>query len=57
MGGVPSFEQEREIIFAHWLAEAEQLLGHRADRDNANAAWTDGYSAAEYAAEDRGRAR
>ena len=57
VGGVPSFAQEREVIFSRWLAEAEQLLGHRADRDNAYAAWTDGYSAAEYAAEDRGRAR
>jgi predicted DNA-binding ribbon-helix-helix protein len=34
-----------------WLSEVEQLLDHHLHRDAAFAAWADGYSAAEYAAE------
>jgi hypothetical protein len=44
-------EQEREVIFADWLAEVEALLDRHLDRDAAYKAWTDGYSAAEYAYE------
>ena len=46
-----SFAQERDRIFARWLTEAERLLGRRLQRDAAFEAWSDGYSAAEYAAE------
>ena len=45
-----SFAQERDRIFARWLSEAERLLGRRLERDAAFEAWSDGYSAAEYAA-------
>ena len=45
-----SFAQERDRIFARWRSEAERLLGRRLERDAAFEAWSDGYSAAEYAA-------
>ena len=51
VGCVPSFEQEREVIFSRWLAEVEALLGRHLDRDAAFEAWAEGYSAAEFAAE------
>ena len=50
-GAVLSFERERELVFGRWLSDVEQLLGHQVDRDAAYAAWTDGYSAAEYVSE------
>ena len=50
MGAVLSFESERERIFLRWLSEVERLLDHSVDRDAAFKAWTEGYSAAEYAA-------
>ena len=51
MGAVLSFECERERIFLRWLSEVERLLGDQVDRDAAFEAWTEGYSAAEYARE------
>ena len=51
MGAVLSFVRERERIFLRWLSEVERLLGDRVDSDAAFKAWTEGYSAAEYACE------
>ena len=51
MGAVLSFESERERIFLRWLSEVERLLDRLVERDAAFKAWTEGYSAAEYAAE------
>ena len=51
MGGVPSFVEEREVIFLRWLAEVEALLGCHLDYDAAFEAWAEGYTAAEFAAE------
>ena len=51
MGAVLSFVRERERIFLRWLSEVERLLGDQVDRDAAFEAWTEGYSAAEYARE------
>ena len=50
MGAVLSFARERERIFLRWLSEVERLRGEQVDRDAALEAWTEGYSAAEYAA-------
>ena len=50
MGAVLSFERERELIFLRWLSEVERLLD-QVDRDAANGAWTEGFSATEYAVE------
>jgi hypothetical protein len=46
-----SFAQERDRIFSRWLSEAERLLDRRLERDAAFEAWSNGYGAAEYAAE------
>ena len=51
MGAVLSFERERELIFRRWLSEVERLLDHQVDRDAAYGAWTEGFSATEYAVE------
>ena len=51
MGAVLSFERERELVFGRWLSEVERLLDGQVDRDAAFEAWTDGYSASEYAVE------
>ena len=50
MGAVLSFERERELIFLRWLSEVERLLD-QVDRDAAYGAWTEGFSATEYAVE------
>ena len=39
------------LIFLRWLSEVERLLDHQVDPDAAFEAWTEGYSAAEYARE------
>ena len=57
MGAVLSFERERELVFGRWLSEVERLVDHQVDRDAALQAWTEGYSAAEYAAEIAARGR
>ena len=49
VGAILSYVDERERIFLRWLSEVERLLDHQVDRDAAFKAWTDGYSAAEYA--------
>jgi hypothetical protein len=41
----------RELIFLRWLSEVERLLDHQVDRDAAYGAWTEGFSATEYAVE------
>jgi hypothetical protein len=46
-----SFVEERDRIFERWLSEVERLLDRHPDRDDAFAAWTNGYSVLEYAAE------
>ena len=51
VGAVLSFVRERELLFERWLSEVERLLGRQVDRDAAFKAWTEGYSAAEYAHE------
>jgi hypothetical protein len=51
MGAVLSFERERELIFLRWLSEVERLLDHQIDHDAAFRAWTEGFSATEYAVE------
>jgi hypothetical protein len=51
VGAVLSFVRERERIFLRWLSEVERLLDHQVDPDAAFEAWTEGYSAAEYARE------
>ena len=51
MGAVLSFVRERERIFLRWLSEVERLLDRLVDPDHAFKAWSEGYSAAEYAAE------
>ena len=50
-----SFVEERDRIFERWLSEVERLLDRHLDRDDAFAAWTNGYSVAEYAAELKAR--
>ena len=46
-----SFVEERDRIFERWVSEVERLLDRHLDRDDAFAAWTNGNSVAEYAAE------
>jgi hypothetical protein len=48
---VPSFERQIEILFEHWLANVERLLGRHVDHDAAYKAWRDGYSIREFVAE------
>jgi hypothetical protein len=51
VSAVLSFERERELVFRRWLSEVERLPDGQVDRDAAYEAWTDGYSASEYAVE------
>jgi hypothetical protein len=46
-----SFAEERDRIFERWLSEVERLLDRHLGRDDAFAAWTNGYSVAECAYE------
>jgi hypothetical protein len=50
-----SFVKERDRIFESWLSEVERMLDWHPDHDDAFAAWTNGYSAVEYAAELKAR--